>query len=209
MQSDTVIGIVGAVVLVAVMIGVFAYEYNNAEETPDDGPDPNSPEAREAAFNATFTALDPRGDIDGDGTLNYLDDDIDDDGLNNTVDTDVVVTFDLSQPAPAYTNPASNPPASAGLEFVIEEGYDGFEATVSHGGGPVQGQARVRADAGDAGSCTTNESLRCSFTSTGSVAADRYTLTLAQTVPNPNALPTTVTVTVTYPAPATAEEPDA
>ncbi len=38
--SDTVVGIVGSVVLVAVMVGVFVYEYNNApepEETPDDG----------------------------------------------------------------------------------------------------------------------------------------------------------------------------
>lgn len=36
--SDTFVGIVGSIVLVSVMVGVFVYEYNNAPEVED--PDP-------------------------------------------------------------------------------------------------------------------------------------------------------------------------
>lgn len=50
--TDTVVGIVGAVVLVAVMVGVFVYEYNNTAPAPTEPP---------------RTFLDPDGDIDGDG----------------------------------------------------------------------------------------------------------------------------------------------
>ncbi len=201
MQSDTVIGIVGAVVLVAVMIGVFAYEYNNAPEDVGNTPDPTTPAGQMALFAAAYPELNATDDIDLDGTPNYMDDDIDGDGMNNTADDDgVVVVFNLGHNAPAHTNAAGSGPYSAGQPFALGVGYAGVSVEVNHGGGNPGNTARVQADAGDVGTCTTTQTLDCAFTNTGDAATGEYNLRLRQAQLNPNALPVTVTVTVTYTA---------
>lgn len=200
MQSDTVIGIVGAVVLVAVMIGVFAYEYNNAPEADNGLPDPSTPAGQQALFAAAYPTLNATDDIDGDGLANFEDDDIDGDGTDNGNDTTVEVVFDLSHSAPAYSNPVGSAPSSAGVDFVLGEGYGIATVEVSHGGGNQANTARVEADAGDVGSCTTTQTLDCAFTNSGEAMPGDYVLRLSQTQVNPTALPVTVTVTVTYTA---------
>ncbi len=201
MQSDTVIGIVGAVVLVAVMVGVFAYEYNNVEEPTGD--DRTEQEQRMDRFNSTYPALDPFGNIDDDDLLNWEDDDIDGDDVDEdwgNNDTVIAVVWDLSHNAPQYTNPLENGPLSGGEGFVVGQGYVGISGAVSHGGG-IQDTARVQAVGGDAGGCQTDDSHECQW-NVGTVASvGPHTLQLRQTAVNNNALATTVTVTVLYPPP--------
>lgn len=80
--SDTVVGVIGAVLLAAVMVGVFVYEANNA-------PDPDDPAS---SFPSQYRALgiDPYGDMDGNGVSNLNssapDDDMDGDGISNAND---------------------------------------------------------------------------------------------------------------------------
>ncbi len=97
--TDTVVGIVGSVILVAVMAGVFVYEYNNTEEGGSD--------ARLVDFQEAYPALVPNQDLDGDGTQNYLDDDLDGDGVNNTDDAEI----QFVEPFSGSLGPAS--PASS------------------------------------------------------------------------------------------------
>src|ERR1041385_3207350 len=88
--TDTVVGIVGAVLLVAVMAGVFAYEYNNPATA-----DASTDAGQKSTFthDARFAALNATDDIDGDGTPNYKDADLDGDGVSNANDTEVGVTI--------------------------------------------------------------------------------------------------------------------
>lgn len=89
MKSDTLIGIVGSVLLVGIIIGVFIYEYNNVEPQDLDALQ------REAFERGSLGFLAAADDIDNDGELNYLDDDIDGDGIPNR-DDDLVqreITF--------------------------------------------------------------------------------------------------------------------
>lgn len=128
MQSDTVIGIVGAVVLVSVMVGVFAYEYNNAD-APDEGPmEPTESEKRDT-FNETFLGLDPDGDLDGDGVPNWNETDLDNDGINNTEDDvfEYMQTFDAGGAVTAAPN--SN---GYSLTFEAEEGVTHVMLSLSH-----------------------------------------------------------------------------
>jgi hypothetical protein len=90
--TDTVVGIVGAVLLVAVMAGVFVYEYNNPAE-----PEDTTPEGRMAAFEEHYEGLSATDDIDGDGIANYEDPDLDEDGVDNDNDTAVAVTMESTQ----------------------------------------------------------------------------------------------------------------
>lgn len=128
MQSDTVIGIIGAVVLVGVMVGVFAYEYNNVDS--DDEPTEAEERAmQQAAFNETFGALDPDGDLDGDGTPNYAETDLDDDGIPN--EEDDRFQFERSFDAGGAVSGA---PSFAGyaLNFEAEEGLGHVMLRLSH-----------------------------------------------------------------------------
>lgn len=84
--TDTVIGILGAVVLVSVMVGVFVYEYNNVDDGDQETLD-------RVEFEAFYPHLDPDGDLDGDGTVNWEDGDLDGDGVLNEEDEDVAVVF--------------------------------------------------------------------------------------------------------------------
>ena len=86
MHRDTVVGIVGAVVLVAVMVAVFWYEYT---QVPDGEEDPDTRAG--SAFAARYPSLAPSEDMDGDGVPNVADDDMDGDGVNNTSDATVLV----------------------------------------------------------------------------------------------------------------------
>ncbi len=94
--SDTVVGIVGAILLVGVMVGVFAYEYSNApDDGSGDGTDPDT-QASIDAFQDAYPGLDPEGDIDGDGNPNHSDTDMDNDGVPDTEDDAIEVEFFFS-----------------------------------------------------------------------------------------------------------------
>lgn len=127
MQSDTIIGIVGAVVLVAVMIGVFAYEYNNVPE--EDGVDPDSAAAKMESFNMTYSALAASEDMDGDGVLNYEDEDLDGDGIPNDEDDMLMVNIPVSgtvaAPTPTNTEPTST------FDFTIGTGVSSGTVTIT------------------------------------------------------------------------------
>jgi hypothetical protein len=102
--TDTVVGIVGAVLLVAVMAGVFAYEYNN----PVDGAGEGSDADLRAHFGSAYPGLSADDDVDHDGHANYVDDDIDGDGTPNAADSDVSVHSEMSGalgPAAGPQNP--------------------------------------------------------------------------------------------------------
>lgn len=90
MKSDTLIGIIGSVLLVGIIIGVFVYEYNNVEEQSAEEM------ALEAFARSDYSHMEARGDIDGDGTPNFQDTDMDGDGVHDTVDAEIAVTFNLT-----------------------------------------------------------------------------------------------------------------
>lgn len=71
--TDTVVGVAGAVLLAAVMVGVFVYEYNN---TPATGTTPDDADRLER-FLDSYSTLGANDDLDGDGVPNYKDDDMD------------------------------------------------------------------------------------------------------------------------------------
>lgn len=113
--TDTLVGIVGAVVLVAAMAGVFVYEYNN---TPDDG---------SSGLAERFSHLSADGDIDGDGIRNADDTDIDGDGIDNEEDEETVVTTTSSGSVGARAEPATG---NAFTEAVVAgEGVRGIHVT--------------------------------------------------------------------------------
>jgi hypothetical protein len=120
--TDTIVGIVGAALLVAVMAGVFVYEVNNA---PEDG---DSPDAAMAHFEEDYPGLSALDDIDGDGTPNYLDDDLDGDGVPNDEDDDVKTTTTMSGSLGAQVGPVIAP--SLNHEFYVGHGTMHVKATV-------------------------------------------------------------------------------
>ncbi len=79
-SSDTIIGIVGTVVLLGVMVGVFVYEYNNV---PEDLPQP-------------YEALRNQDDLDGDGIPNSEEDDMDGDGIPDAQDDELATRSEWS-----------------------------------------------------------------------------------------------------------------
>ena len=122
--TDTVVGIVGAVLLVAVMAGVFVYEYNNpVEEESGDA------EAR-SHFEQDYAGLSAADDLDGDGAANYLDDDIDGDGLANGQDDMLAVAVPVSGVIDAST-PASPSPAFTAA-FRVGNGTEHLAGTITY-----------------------------------------------------------------------------
>lgn len=89
--TDTVVGIVGAVLLVAVMGGVFVYEYNNPAEAED-----TSDAGLRADFEEHYQGMSAGDDIDDDGVANYMDDDVDGDGASNENDTTVATMHEMT-----------------------------------------------------------------------------------------------------------------
>jgi hypothetical protein len=67
--TDTIVGIVGAVLLAGTMVGVFVYEYNNVQDTGQ----PAGDDALRNHFKEDFPALNASGDIDQNGVPNYKD----------------------------------------------------------------------------------------------------------------------------------------
>ncbi len=114
--SDTVVGIVGAVLLVAVMAGVFVYEYNNVEPVDGNGVD----------FSEAYPNLDASGDIDGDGIVNSEDSDIDGDGIDNADDDDTAVVVEMQ----GTIGPGAN---SLVLEALAETGHTMLHAEATLG----------------------------------------------------------------------------
>src|SRR5688572_28436495 len=113
--TDTVVGIVGAVLLVAVMAGVFAYEYNN----PVAAEDPGSEGGMRAAFASAYPGMSADDDVDEDGQANNADDDLDGDGTPNAADSDVSVHSE----AGAVLGPAAGPSnPSFSHTFVVGNG---------------------------------------------------------------------------------------
>ncbi len=115
-------GIVGAVVLVAVMVGVFAYEYNNAPVAT------NGEEAAKASFLSDYPGLNATGDLDGDKTLNFQDADLDGDRLNNSADASIAVAVPLSGTVAQATTAAQ----SVNLQVQVEAGIEMFTASITY-----------------------------------------------------------------------------
>ncbi len=124
MQTDTVVGIVGAVVLVSVMVGVFAYEYNATDG--EEGLDTVA--ASMDAFNATYPGLAADGDLDNDGILNYEDSDLDGDGTPNMGDSTIAFEGDLSGVVAASTGSAMRD-ANA---FHVDQGAQSILISISY-----------------------------------------------------------------------------
>ena len=104
-STDTVVGIVGAVLLAGIMVGVFVYEYNNPAVP---GPLLPTEEGKMAAFRSVYKGLNATEDLDGDNLANYNDTDMDDNGVNDTdQDGDLVrkSSYDGSTPVPPPAPP--------------------------------------------------------------------------------------------------------
>ena len=123
--TDTVVGIVGAVVLAAVMVGVFAYEYNNAPEDLPGGT--GGGDDRLAQFRTHYPLLNATGDIDGDGMANLDDADLDNDGIDNGNDTTVAVSIPFSGTGQPGASPVTHT-----KEFQVQEGMAGLEVVLSY-----------------------------------------------------------------------------
>ncbi|MGB1697180.1 MAG: hypothetical protein ACPHK8_02140 [Thermoplasmatota archaeon] len=107
MKSDTIIGIIGSILLIGIMIGVFAYEYNNVEEVDKD-------EIRKEAFNmGQYGHLEADGDLDGDGIPNFKDSDLDGDGVANGDDASLERIFDFNGNFQAAADPVGSHAAQA------------------------------------------------------------------------------------------------
>ena len=197
--TDTVVGIVGAVLLVAVMAGVFVYEYNNPAEAED-----TTPEGRMAAFEEHYEGMSAGDDIDGDGEPNYLDQDIDGDGTANGNDTAVTTTTEMTG--------ATGPQASIEMPFYVGNGTVHVSATVAtnlQAGNPlVSGNVIVELVRPD-GSVADNQASTPGGSSTFTVETQEgdemptgeWTVVVR---PNQVGLPGTAQITaeVHYPAPA-------
>lgn len=118
-STDTVVGVVGAVVLAGIMIGVFVYESNNVSAGPD----------AVATFDSRYAAvgITPFGDLDGDGTSNLNDTDMDGDGLDNDVDVHIAVTYTFTGSLAQTTGSAS-----ADFQFVTEIGAKDVQAYLNY-----------------------------------------------------------------------------
>lgn len=128
-STDTVVGIAGAALLAVVMVGVFVYEYNNAEGTTPVGGGTGGPPSAAEAFQARFPTLSATDDLDGDGIDNVDDADLDGDGSNNTADPDVVVFSSMSGMVGVAVQPATNP--SVTLDVPAGQGIVAITATVT------------------------------------------------------------------------------
>lgn len=116
--SDMVVGIVGSVLLVGVMVGVFVYEYNNV---PAQATDP---------FATSYPSLDGAQDIDHDGIRNSADPDLDNDGKLNAVDPDIAVAVPVSIVTP--NTPAPNAEVGSQAGILVGTGAEHVRGTLSY-----------------------------------------------------------------------------
>ncbi|MHB8634770.1 MAG: hypothetical protein ACYDBQ_12550 [Thermoplasmatota archaeon] len=195
--SDTVVGIVGSVILIAVMAGVFVYEYKapNAMAPPADA---------KAAFLQRFPKMDPNQDIDGNGVPNYKDADMDGDGDNVTTDPVIQVVIPISGSSPAVPAlPPGAPPIPGSPSGVVWSSHPflaGTGSTRITGNVSYDVQAPAPApesptlDFGLVDSTGTSNPGTCNFSGTtvtctfdlGSLTAGNYTLQATETSPGPS-----------------------
>ena len=121
--TDTVVGIVGAVVLVAVMAGVFVYEYNNAEGGP------MAIEEQQKHFEEDYPGLVATQDIDGDGIQNFNDTDLDGDGVDNAEDDSLAVNVPVSGTVAQATGQAGAPYTQT---FTVSNGTEHLGGTITY-----------------------------------------------------------------------------
>ena len=121
--TDTVVGIVGAVVLVAVMAGVFVYEYNNTEGGA------SSIQEQQEHFEEDYDGIAATQDIDGDGIQNFNDTDLDGDGVENSEDTQITQTIPVNMQVPA---PSPTGSAQQTLPFTVSNGTEHFQGTLTY-----------------------------------------------------------------------------
>lgn len=189
--TDTVVGVVGAVLLAAVMVGVFVYEYNNAPAGPA-----NDDAGKAVTFAANYPNLEAEGDLDGDGMANFKDPDMDNNGVPDANQTgDLVVRFPFDGSVPAAAPPAMSSSMTS-APIPVHEGNTRIEYTVyynsttpapantpqlaaslSDGGDPVAGTHQPPANGETAG--------RVTYSSESGFAAGNVTLTVTAS----NALP--------------------
>lgn len=186
-STDTIVGIVGAVLLAAVMVGVFAYEYSNAPAAQ-----PTGDAALIQHFHEDFPALNATGDINQDHVPNYKDP-----AFNATGEVLATFRFPGSMPQPM-------PPATAAppVEFQlhVEEGNVGTALTLTYNTStpaPLPGAPTLDlAITGSGGSSDITASSPQRAQAAGSMAVTvtvtvrtlppgQYTLRVSQTQPGP------------------------
>src|ERR1041385_1045281 len=124
--TDTLVGVAGAVLLAAVMIGVFVYEYNNAPSTTDMGHG-KGPLRTPADFAKAYPLLGANDDLDGDHVANYNDTDMDGNGMADANQTgDLVVRGHDSGSTPAPPATMTKP-----IAIVVGKGDQPFHAEIN------------------------------------------------------------------------------
>lgn len=179
--TDTVVGIAGAVVLVAVMAGVFVYEYNNAPADAD------NPAIRQQHFEEDYPGLSANDDIDGDGVANFEDDDLDGDGTANAVDSDVGVVVPVSATV-AVPPPTGGQGPAFTVTFRVGNGTEHFQGALTYtraaGGVFPNVAATLSGPAGfdqvQATSTNSGSTYTLAFDIQEPLPAGEYTLTLRQ-----------------------------
>jgi hypothetical protein len=182
--TDTIVGIVGAVLLAAVMVGVFAYEYNNA---------PASAPAGDAAliqhFHQDFPTLNATGDIDQNGIPNYKDPAFETPG-------EILATFRFTGTMPQPTPPATSvPPAEFRLH--VEEGNVATILTLTYNAttpAPLPGLPTLDLTIAGSSDITASSPVRAQASGSTAVGVTittqtlqpgEYTLRVSQTQPGP------------------------
>ncbi len=177
--TDTVVGIVGAVLLVGVMVGIYVYEFNQAEDTGIDGG---------SSASGGFAFLDAAGDIDGDGIANADDSDVDGDGVPNAQDNATAVAVAFSGSLGPQGGPVANTFAQ---EIAVENGTQAIRVNVtwtSSAPSPLPPmpnfQVRLVGPGGDAVAQATTErsgnDVVAVVLAEGGLAAGTYTLEITE-----------------------------
>lgn len=181
MQTDTLIGIVGAAVLVAVMVGVFAYEYNNTPEDDGnggggDGDDP----ARMEAFREAYPTLNATEDIDEDGVPNWQEDNL-----------TLHVVKDIDGAVAARSSPTENPSDTSNT-FRVYTGFTSgtvtvtWDTTAAPGTGTVVDNLSVSISG--LGACSNGDgTATCDLA--GAEPGEEYTITVQHAGPPAGAQP--------------------
>ena len=204
--TDTVVGIVGAVLLVAVMAGVFAYEYNNPATA-----DTMSDAGQKNAFASHYAGLNATDDIDGDGIPNYKDTDIDGDGVANANDTSVGVAIKVSGAVPMTASPMST--QLAAQAFTAGTGVEHILAFVNYTvptPSPLPAAYSLQASLVDGSGQTVKNGIATTSGSSVSIKIDsegadlvagKYELRISMSGANPQAGSYSGVILVHYPSP--------
>jgi hypothetical protein len=215
--SDTVVGIVGAVVLAGIMVGVFVYEYNNAATADGGGDGGDDRASRIQAFQAAYGHLNATEDLDGDGKANFEDDDMDGQGGPDAEQAgNLVVAFPVTgtSPAPPADTFTRTMNVTVGRGVQAVGGWVNWTSTTP---APVPASPALTCSFGDAAGA---DSTSCTETPPATGQAG-YALRFTAPAPSPGdfvfrvgmtrpgpATSYTGVVLVDYGAPARPEQPD-